>query len=122
MSIKFNFSDNTIGFLLQGKIDLYAIDELNHVIAEKLQKYQKINLYLEDDNITKFTLGSVYKQVAYKFANGSRFNKIALVTNRKWIRLFGNLDDILLKATVRSFPVEKRMDAMDWISEEEIQA
>lgn len=116
MHSSFTFSKNTVGFLIDGDVDEKAINKLQIEILEKLKSFDKINLYLEDSNIESFTLPAVVNQMMFKFEYGDRFNKVAMVTDRKWIHLCGNLKNMFLSATIKNFDTSDRLKAMNWIS------
>lgn len=116
MHSSFTFSKDTIGFLIDGEFDEKAANKVHVEILEKLKTHKKINLYLEDSNLESFTLPGVVNQVLFKFEYGDRFNKVAMVTDRKWIHLCGNLKNMFLSATIKNFDTSERIKAMNWIS------
>ncbi|MDC7994322.1 STAS/SEC14 domain-containing protein [Altibacter sp. HG106] len=117
MISSFSFSDNTVGFLIEGKFTSEQGDKLQRLIVNKLETFPKINLYLEDAYIDGFSLQAVFDNVLFKFNHAKSFHKIALVTNRNWIHLCGKIDDFIMEGEVRSFPTEQRLKAMSWIAE-----
>ncbi len=117
MISSFSFSENTVGFLIEGKFNSKQGDKLQQLITDKLQTFPKINLYLEDANIESFSLQAVFENVLFKYNHAKNFHKVALVTNRNWIHLCGKVDALILHGEVRSFPSEERLKAMSWIAE-----
>jgi hypothetical protein len=118
----FSFSEDTVGFLIDGVMDKDAIVELRSRILKKLERYDKINLYLEDVNIERFSFSAVKIATLFPVENKDRFHKIALVTDRKWIHALGALDTILVGVTIRNFDTSNRLKAMSWIANSEIQS
>lgn len=118
MPVDFSFSDNTVGYIIEGVMDKKAILELRAEILKKLELYQTINLYIEDNDIKKFTINAVIIAMAFPVIHSSRFNKIAMVTNRKWIQTLGAIDNFLIKGELKNFMIEDRMNAMTWIAED----
>lgn len=117
MLSSFTFSENTIGFLIDGKFTTKTSDALKQQILEKLKHFDKINLYLEDTGIEQFSLLAVIKEILFKINNGSRFNKIALVSNRKWIHLCGGIENLFLEAKIKNFESKDRLKAISWIAD-----
>ena len=116
MLSNFSFSDRTVGFLLEGQVNETTINRLILQIEKRWESYETIDLYLEDNNIKQFTLAAILNEVAFKFKNAHRFRKIALVTDRKWIKLCGALEDLFLSGEVRSYAKEDRLEAITWLS------
>ncbi len=113
----FSFSDDTVGFLIDGDFNVRTVHKLEVLIKEKLEHYDKINIYLEDSNIEDFHLGAVIKEVKFKIENDRKFNKIALVSDRKWIKLCVAIENLFLNASIKSFSTEDRLKAMSWIAQ-----
>lgn len=115
MISSFSFSDNTVGYIFSGDVNQNTIDKMIDQIKEKWKRYDQINLYLEDDNVDQFTLGAIVKEFQFKLSNAEKFNKIALVTNRKWIKASTALKNMLVSTEMRSFDTENRLEALAWV-------
>ena len=116
MQVDFSLSQNTMGYIIEGEMDKTAILNLKYQILEKLKRYATINLYLEDNGIQSFTLNSVFIATLFPLEYSSRINKIAIVTNRKWIHLLSSMDNFLIGGEMKNFTSRERIDAMVWIS------
>ena len=117
MFADFSFADNTVGYLIEGTMDKDAILELRSQVLEKLKEHDKINLYLEDSNIEHFSLSAATIGALFPLEYAKRFNKIALVTDRKWIHALAAIDNILIGATLKYFPEKDRLSAISWIAD-----
>ncbi|GHC47998.1 STAS/SEC14 domain-containing protein [Ulvibacter litoralis] len=117
MSVDFSFSENTIGYIVEGVMDKKAVLELRDSVLHKLKTYDKVNLYLEDNEIRKFTLTAVFIATIFPIEYSSKLNKIAIVSNRKWIHALATIDDFFIQGEFKKFPTENRLDAMAWIAE-----
>ncbi|MGJ8664747.1 MAG: STAS/SEC14 domain-containing protein [Patiriisocius sp.] len=117
MTLNFSFSEETVGYIIDGVMDQAAIQELKSQILEKFETHDKINLYVEDDNITHFSLNAVVIATLFPMEFHKRFDKIALVTNRKWIHALGVLDTVLVGVNIKNFMVSDRLKAISSISE-----
>jgi len=114
--LNFSFSDNAIGYIVEGKMDYDAITELKSGILKKIEEHDTINLYLEDNNIERFTLDAVFIAGIFPMQHANSLNKIAIVTNRKWIHVIANFNKVIIKADMRNFTVDERLKAMSWIA------
>jgi len=116
MISKFSFSENTVGFILSGRVDDTIIEKFQSEILDKLESFDKINLYLEDNGIDSFSLSAIFNEIQFKMSHANRFSKIVLVTDRTWIKFCGDIEGLFMGAEVTSFTTEKRLDAMNWIA------
>ncbi len=115
MLADFSFADNTVGYLIEGTMDKDAIIALRSQILEKLEVHDTINLYLEDSHIEHFSLSAATIGALFPLEYSKRFNKIALVTDRKWIHALAAVDNALIGATLKYFPIKDRLSAISWI-------
>lgn len=112
----FSFSDNSIGFIIDGPYDEAMVEKIQTEISKKLEVYERINFYIEDTKTAKLSSKAILKSLPFKFKTRKRFDKVAIVTDRKWLRFFGNLEKIAFNVELKIFPCEKRLDAIQWIS------
>ena len=117
MLSSFSFSEDTVGFLLEGTFGEETVQQLHARILEKFEDFETINLYLEDSGIETFSLTAVIENLFFKLEHNGKFNKVALVSDRKWIHLCGKLEKMLGDIDIRSFVSEDRMEAITWIAE-----
>ncbi len=118
MVVDFSFSHHTVGFIIDGVFDLEASKTLHTKIEEKINGFDKINLYIEDNNLEKITLPAVYDDCKFKIENSDKFNKIAMVTDRLWLKACMSIKNATSRTNVKWFATEDRMKAMDWIAED----
>lgn len=117
MITSFSFSEKTVGFILEGKFNLDLSKKLHSEIEEKMHGFDKINLYLEDNNLENFTIKAVIDECKFNQAYENRFDRIAMVTDRKWIKMCTDLHDSISNTKKKWFSTEDRMKAMAWIME-----
>lgn len=117
MLTDFSFADNTIGYVIEGTMNKKAIVNLRSHVLEKFETHDKICLYLEDSNIEYFSLSAATIGALFPLEYAKRFDKIALVTDRKWIHALAAIDNALIGTKLKYFPVKDRMVAISWIAE-----
>jgi len=112
----FSLSDNTVGFLIEGTFDKEMASKLIANIEAKLDFYDTINLYLEDVNIQDFSLAAVVEEMLFKVKHSDRFNKIALVTDKKYFKACATITKMFMSSETRTFSPSERVDAITWVS------
>ena len=117
MISSFSFSDSTVGFMLTGAFDDKTVESLHQEILEKLQKHDKINLYIEYNGIDEFTLPSLLKELIFKLKHTDDFDKVALVADEKWIKLCASIENMFLFSDIKTFDTEDRLKAINWIAQ-----
>lgn len=116
MLLNFSFSDKAIGYIVEGTMDYKAVNELKSSILDMLEKHDNINLYLEDNNIERFTLDAVFIAGIFPIQHIGRLNKVAMVTNRKWIHAIANINKLIIGSDIRNFSIGQRLEAIEWIA------
>lgn len=111
----FSFAQDTIGFIIEGNLDTKSMYELGAGIRDTLVENKRMSLYLEDMEIQSFSFNAIIIGTLFPFRYGSKFDKMALVSDRKWIHFIGFFQNILFRMKVKSFSTEHRLDAMSWI-------
>ncbi|NND88520.1 MAG: STAS/SEC14 domain-containing protein [Flavobacteriaceae bacterium] len=116
MLSNFSFSDSTVGFVIDKEYTKEVSKQLHKRILEKAEVYDKINLYIEDSSIEHFSIKIVAKEIIFKLENASLFNKVALVSDRKWIHRCASVENMFMEAEVKSFDSDDRLSAISWIA------
>lgn len=116
MLSSFTLADNIIGFIVDGPYDELAVEKIQLEVNEKLQVYDKVNLYLEDTINAEISLKAILKNLPFKLKTGNRFEKVAVVTDRKWLQAFSNFEKLFFNAEIRTFAGQDRLEAIQWIS------
>lgn len=112
----FSFSDNTIGFIIDGPYDKVMNASIQAEIQKKLEVYEKLNFYIEDTENAKISIIKTLKNLPFKTKLENRFSKVAVVTDRKWLRFVRNIENKFLNADLKVFTCAQRLEAIQWIS------
>lgn len=113
----FSLSDNIIGFIIDGPYDKAMIENVQTEIKKKLEVYEKLNFYIEDTANAEISLVKMIINLPFKIRIGNRFDKIAIVTDRNWMRVIRNFENLFLNADLRVYSSDQRMEAIQWISQ-----
>ncbi|MCB0464776.1 MAG: STAS/SEC14 domain-containing protein [Aequorivita sp.] len=116
MLSSFTLADNIIGFIVDGSYDDIAVEKIQAQVKEKLEIFDKLNLYIEDTVNADISLKAVMKSVPFKLKTGNRFERVAVVTDRKWLQVISNLEKLFFSAEIRIFSSQNRLEAIQWIS------
>jgi hypothetical protein len=116
MLSSFSLADNIIGFIVDGPYDDGAVELMQSEINEKLQVYERVNLYLEDTAKAEISLKAILKNLPFKLKTANRFERVAVVTDRKWIQVISILEKLFFNAEIRLFSTDQRLEAIQWIS------
>ena len=112
----FTLSDDIIGFIVDGPYDENAVEIIQSEINEKLELYDKVSFYIEDTVNAEISSKALLKNLPFKIKTGNRFEKVAVVTDRKWIKVVSNLEKLFFNAEIKVFSTEQRLEAIQWIS------
>lgn len=115
MIIELNIADDTLGFVFENELEQSDVNEIKDAIQSKLTKYKKVSLYLEEDNVDEIKINAFIDHVFFDLSHADRIRKIAIVSNRKWIRAAAKIKDILMSSDVESFELKDRVDALCWV-------
>lgn len=112
----FDLSDNTIGFIIDGLYDEAMIENVQAEVKKKLMIYEKVNFYIEDTENAGISLIKMIRNLPFKIKLAHRFEKIAVVTDRKWVRIFRISENCFFKADLKVFTSKQRIEAIQWVS------
>jgi|SRR5690606_23399614 len=112
----FSLSDNIIGFIIEEAFDEYSAEKIQNEVGEKLEIYEKVNFYIEDNIKKDISLKAVLKTLSFKIKTANRFERVAVVTDRKWILVIAYIEKLFLNAEIRIFTSRQRLEAIHWIS------
>jgi hypothetical protein len=116
MLSSFTLSDDIIGFIVDGPYDENAVEIIQSEINEKLEIYDKVSFYIEDTVNAEISSKAIMKNLPFKIKTGNRFEKVAVVTDRKWLKVMSNLEKLFFNAEIKVFSTQERLEAIQWIS------
>lgn len=117
MKTSFEFSDNVLGVILENKFDSENLQRIQKMLQEKIERFEKIRVYLEDRNSNGITLKAVFRDLAFEMKNKKSLQKIAVVTDAKFFQVVTEMKEILVDTEVETFDRENRIKAMNWVME-----
>lgn len=112
----FSLADNNIGFIVDGPFDERAVEKMQSEINQKLELFDRVNLYLEDTAKAEISFKAILKNLPFKLKTANRFDRVAVVTDRKWLQIISVLEKLFFNAEIRLFSTQQRLEAIQWIS------
>lgn len=109
--------DDIMGIIINGKITEDDLKRFEKYFEKMMHDKEKINLYMEYVHVNGVTLGAVWQDMkAYvKFFN--HYNKIAIVSNRKWIEMGSTAEDFFIpNINMKHFGMDERVNAVKWLA------
>lgn len=109
-----------------GKADLVALkftgslDKEDYTLIvpsmeEKIDRYGKISLYWEMDDVEGWEPGGLWEDLKFDLQHANNFNRIAIVGDRSWENRMTKLMRPFTSAGVRYFDLQQREEAMAWV-------
>ncbi|HAV54818.1 MAG TPA: hypothetical protein DCX41_07815 [Aequorivita sp.] len=116
MLSSFSLADNIIGFIIDGPYTEDSIDKVQNEILDRLEVFSSVSFYIEDTSNAEISLKAVLKSIPFKVKTGNWFDKVAVVTDRKWLQLFSSIERLFVNAEIRLYSTQQRLEAIQWIS------
>jgi len=112
----FDLAGHVIGLIVNQDLTDETLDEVISEIKLKLEVYERVNVYIELEKGKHITFSALLKGIKFKYSNSEYFDKIAIVTDSNWFQNAVNVSDILLDVEVRTYDLQDRLEAIQWIS------
>ena len=114
-----NLPGNMVGFKATGEItetDFTTV--VMPQVKALIEKTDKLNYMLElDTSITNFTMGAWFKDAIMGIKHLSKWNRAAIITDVKGIRVFTDIFSVLMPGEFKGYEHKDRQQAIDWVSE-----
>lgn len=109
--------DSVLGFRASGEL---TSDDYRNVLVPAvraaLQAGGKLRLlYLLGEDVTGFTPGAAWQDTKAGMAHPTRWEKIAVVTDREWLRHSVDIFGYLIPGEIKAFTTAQEADARAWI-------
>ena len=110
--------DDVIGFIAKGEVQRSDYEStIDPAVEETLSNHDKIRLlYVLGADFDGFSGGAAWEDGKLGMKHLTRFEMIAVVTDRDWVRHTVNLFGYLIPGKVRVFPLAEEADASEWLT------
>ncbi len=111
-------SPRAVGAKISGKIEKPDLDQVIAAIEKKLQKVDKIGIYVELESFDGISFDALADDVKFALANLNRFDKKAVVSEEEWVEKAAEFaDKVFSGIEIRHFSPEEREKAKKWVAE-----
>ena len=110
--------DSVLAFKASG--ELTSLDYrtvLVPAVEAALKGQEKLRLlYVLGNEVTGFSPGAAWQDTKVGMAHVTRWEKIAVVTDKEWLRHSVNIFGYLIPGEIRAYSTEQEADARTWIA------
>ena len=109
--------DSVVGIKASGEVtgDDYR-DVLIPAVEEALEGDRKVRIYVIDDDVTGLSAGAAWQDTKLGLGHYSRWEKVAVVTDREWLRHSVDIFGYLVPGEVKAFALAEEAEARRWVS------
>jgi hypothetical protein len=110
--------DNVVGFVAKGKLSSDDYEKVLIPAVEKaLEGHEKARLlYVLGGEFDGMTAGAMWDDTRVGFSHITRWEKIAVVTDKDWIRHSVDIFGYLMPGEVKAFNAAEETAARAWVS------
>lgn len=108
--------ENVAAFKASGEITKEDFENLviPHVKA-KVNTFDELNyLFYIDTDLDQFTVGAWMKDILVGLKNLTKWNRAAIVTDKKFVQNFTDVFSVLMPGEFKSFPQDDVENALYW--------
>lgn len=109
-------ANNVIGISIRGNTNLKDFEIVKKFISEVEVHYEFLRIYVEIEDIEIFSLENLLKEFDFTLSHFHRFEKEAIVINKKFIENLESMTDLLVASVkVKCFSFVEKREALCWI-------
>ena len=110
--------DSVLGFRASGELTSEDYrDVLVPAVAAALRSRDKLRLlYLLGDDVTGFSAGAAWQDTKVGLEHVTRWEKVAVVTDKDFIRHSANIFGYLIPGEIKAFTAAEEAGARAWIT------
>jgi hypothetical protein len=113
------FPDHVAAYKATGAISQEEYEEVvMSRVDEVASRYERINflVYLETD-MSNYSIGAFLKYLKVSFEHFTKWNRMAIITDEKWLRSSYEVIGILVHGTIKTYVLKDFEAAKQWVSE-----
>lgn len=110
--------DRVVGFRIDGRVDNESFKQVLAEIEARLAHHETLRIYAEIHSLGGMALEALFKDVKFALGNWRRFDREAIVTDRRWLhRVMPIAGKLFPGVQVKVFGLEDAQAARDWLQE-----
>ena len=96
-------------------------EEYEHIVMARVDEvaaqYGKINFLVQlETDMDNYSIGAFLNYLKVSFEHFSKWNRMAIVTDEKWLRISYELLSHVVHGEIKSYTLSKLADAKQWVS------
>ncbi|MGB3778482.1 MAG: STAS/SEC14 domain-containing protein [Tunicatimonas sp.] len=109
-------ADHVIRLVIDGEVKQSDIDQAANVMKDSLKEPGKLRLLMEVKNMEGYdSIEAFLKDTKKTFQHYTDFEKMAIVTEEKWLASIASLGDLINPANIKQFSLSERELAEEWV-------
>lgn len=115
-----NLPANMVGFRAEGEVTEADFDAVVMPrVKDLIEQTGKLNYLLQlDTDLADFTLGAWFKDALMGVKHLLKWNRCAIVTDKKGVRVFTDIFSVLIPGEFKGFEHSELQQAIAWTSEQ----
>lgn len=115
MLIKNKAIPSVVEIEINGEVTEDEMNEFETYIKQKVEEHGKLNalIFIKD---LDYTVEGFIEEIKFDIKHLDDFNKVALVSDEKWIELGEKLSTFMPSVDAEHFDPDERQKAMAWLS------
>lgn len=114
IKIKTTDETNMIEIEVDGKVSENDVKDFKDYVDQKKKDLGELNLLVEIKNLG-YTLDGLKEEIKFDIKHLDKFDKIAVLSEKKWIDLCTQLTKALPNVEVKHFDSEEKEKALYWL-------
>ena len=107
---------NLVKLRVSGQLTKQDYDRLVPVLETHINKYGKLKLYCEVENLQMPTLPAIWQDLKFDFKHYNDFTRVAMVGEPEWMAALTKLAAPVIPADIRVFERDEKDAAMLWLT------
>ncbi|MCT2537844.1 STAS/SEC14 domain-containing protein [Aquibacillus koreensis] len=117
LSIKTNDMPKVMELEIGGKVTEEDIKEFKNYFKQKEKEYDVFNVVITVNKM-EYSFEGFIEELKFEANHLDKFNKVAVISDKKWVNAIGKLTNQIPNIEVENFDVNERGKALEWASHE----
>lgn len=109
---------DTLAIRMSGILKKEDYDVILPVLKDKIERHDKINLYVEMDQVDEVTSGALWSDIQFDVKHLNDFDRVAMVGDKDWLKWMSKFTDPFSQAEIRYFDQNEKDQAARWVIHE----
>lgn len=106
-----------IGLRVGAEVKAEEVEKAIGATEERLKDTDKVRLYCEIPDLESVSAKALQKEISYGLKNVDKFEKVAIVSDKAWLRALAELEDKLFPTMEeKAFKMKERKAAEEWVT------